>query len=506
MDLGSESPVQLDFLRFAREMATQHLSAVPEERFDIDWGTYAKGANRPKAYLEKIRSSVEELSRVKVEAACFIKDECYAEIKYPRTIAALPFETMAIMSPVTKVLETELFVHSKLAKYFVKKIPVCNRPAKIEELFGEDAVVLGDFSSFECHHRGVFAKAVKFVFFRLLGDNGSHKIREAFSSYLTGHNSLKFKKTGIKATIQETLMSGAPWTSFANATLCFLIVSYLRLRDKFPDDSPKILASRIASFKGLVEGDDSITAGRAYNVGLIAGLQVKLKSEVHAHCGTASFCGIIKPPRIDAVLTDPVKVVCNFFHLPKVMIGVGEKKQRSYLRSKALSYYYQYRTCPVVAHLCEAVLKRTAGVHVINSHLTYHREEVLKEALSKGDKFWKREPEVCAQSRHMVAELFHLQVGEQLQLEEFFRNFGLGKVNQNFQFGPVFDKYVRNGILCLSPRSDPSTSHAPNTREFAHDRGRWIDPSQLASTSTKQASAAFSPTMLTVPNFTAGLQ
>lgn len=497
IDRDATHPTQIDFLRYVRAVATQHLQPISEADFKIDWDTYAAQANRSREYLDKIRASVNDVNFFKHEANCFIKDEQYDTIKYPRSIAALSFEAMATLSPLSKLLEKHFFSYSRLKSFFVKEVPVKDRPSLIESIFGDEQVTLGDFSSFECHHRGVYAQAVKFVMFRLLGNNGTHTLRRTLSEYLTGTNTLRFKQSGVKATIEETLMSGAPWTSFANAILSFSITSYLRLRAKYPDDKPAMLATRLFSdFTGLMEGDDSITLGGAYNTRLVADLQIKLKSEVHENFTRASFIGIIKPRGVEACITDPVKVVCRFFHLPKRLIQLGERKQKSYFRGKALSYYYQYSTCPVIAHLCEAVLKLTKSHQPLKGSLSYHREAALNEALATGDQFYRKAPDVHLQSRLLVEELYGLNLREQSILEQFFINYGNGQVNKLFKFPAVFDEYVRNGIMSLVGDSTHTNFYHPSLAPWVKtNQGVWSDSS---------GNVCPHPHVATLPNHTPG--
>lgn len=456
------------FLAYTRAVTKLYIPTCTRDELDYSWSTFVRDNNRSASYLDKLADQLRKDTVGDFSANIFIKGESYGEFKYPRIICALSDATKALFGPITRRVEKCFFdkTRSPLGKFFVKKIPVIDRPAHLECLFGEQSVTVGDFSSFECHHRGPFARALKFAFFKLLGDSLPRNIRYLLSQLLNGHNTLQSKTTGVEACIEDTLMSGAPWTSFMNAMLSMFLLTYARLRQVHPDASSGELAKHVLDVQALFEGDDSIMLGGAYDSAIINRLGIKLKSKTFAHCGLAEFCGILKPQGVEAVLTDPIKVVVKFFELPQQLMNARDSTQGSYFRAKALSYLYQYRTCPVVAHLATAVLQRTRNYSSESKLLSYRRNEVFEEAKSRSFKFMRFEDiRIEQQSRVLVEDRFGLSVSSQLAMEQQFRDYAQGP-GTVFDLPPAFDEFVANSLEFVSPEPTRAlrewTSNLPN--------------------------------------------
>jgi len=417
--------VQSDYEKFAIALFDKYLH--PPGSPDYSFSTYLKQNNRSIFYVLGLLELVKNSPDIKeLFAWAFLKEEPYATKKFPRTINALSNEIKAVFGPIFRQLDETLFTEGKLSKFFVKKVPVKDRARHIEEVLGTGRVTLADFSSFECCHRGAFARVVFHAFRRLLGDSISQEHLHVLEQLFVGKKYLNFKTMGVEAYVDGTLMSGAPWTSSANAVLNLSILSYLRLRKAHPGVAPELLCEHIDEFVGLIEGDDSITRGGAYCADLLEGLGIPCKVSECADYSRASFCGIVRPLGVEATITDPVKVVCNFFWLPEAMMKCGLSKQMSYLRAKALSYYYQYDTCPVVAWLAYSVLTKTRSYQPDGAHhLSYARNEALREARGAG-KFYLRPPVIRPESRELVADLFGITEDEQLVMERTFRDWLIG--------------------------------------------------------------------------------
>lgn len=439
-----------DFRRYAAAVIDEFFPTMTEDEADLSYSSFLKNSNRSREYIEKLHAAVKEEAVIdELFAFAFIKEEAYAEDKFARVICALSDNIKVLFGPIFRAIDKTLFSRGVQSKFFVKNVPVKERPGFIEQELGTGPVVVGDFSSFECCHAGVFSQAVKRAFFKILGQGRLPTGAQDVLAYLlSGQRYVRFKAQGIKGFVQETLMSGAPWTSSANAILNLLVCSFMRLRELHPSLSSKLLAKKFPEFKGLFEGDDSIVCGGPYDIGLVVGLGLPLTSQAFENYSRASFCGIVRPLSVNACLCDPIKVVCNFFVLPSSMINSKKQKQDAYLRAKALSYFYQYDTCPVVAHLAKAVLDRTTGVTISNVQLSYNRQAVLKEAMESGGKFWHNQPNVHPESRVLVEELFGLSTEVQLYLEDCYSRWGKGESVQ-VVYGHEFDRFIANGLRQL---------------------------------------------------------
>lgn len=306
-----------------------------------------------------------------------------------------------------------------MSSLYVKNVPVRDRPKHLHNLFGDECVVIGDFSSFECHMRGEFAKVVNYTINHLLGPRCDPNFRKMLNAHMLTFNETYYRSTRFRAQTPQTLMSGAVWTSLGNAILSSFLILYLRLRDKYPEMHYRELVKRWSSVKMCAEGDDTISLGGAYNTQLISQLGLKLKSKVLPWYGAGDFCGITKTRDVDDVMTDPVKVLCNFFLMDVQQSQMKPTKCDGLMRAKALSYYYQYSKCPVVGELAWCVLKRTAGRQVCTKNLSYHRDLVLREALSAG-KFYKIPPVVDPRSRENFYNLYGVSPAMQIKMEMSF--------------------------------------------------------------------------------------
>lgn len=411
--------------------------------------------NRSRAEMVRLNEMAKEAANISPEmmwAHSFIKRESYeldehGLTKFPRTINAYQDLTKALYGPTFKAVE-KLFFSSACpySKHFVKKVPVRDRGTYIEEMFGDAPVVLADFSSFECAHRGTFAKIVCHCVNKMIGEIDAD-LRSMINRHMLGQNISLFKGLGIKVCVDQTLMSGAVWTSLNNCILCHLLVSYMRLKARHPNTPGSKLMSYFSEFTGVTEGDDSLTQGDAYDPELIEGLGIKLTSEVHRNCTTASFCGILKPAGVNASITDPIKVISNFFVLEGNFTEASKRTRMGLLRAKALSYYWQYSTCPVVAHFAFAVLKRTRSYEPDIRSLYFNRLQAFTESLA--DKaFYHKAPEIDGTTRSLFSELYGLDILQQQELEASMIAWGNG-CDKPITLPPQFRQYEEwTALMC----------------------------------------------------------
>jgi hypothetical protein len=426
--------VQSDFRSFARWLVRKLVPVASADQ-DMTFDSWAKVCNRSAAEIQefrKLRETVVYSDKVFTEMS-FIKAESYEEEKFPRMIQGLNPLLKAFLSPVFAVVDDTLFS----LKWFVKKIPVKERPGVLEELFGNDPVNSTDFSSFECHHRGLFAKLGLFWMNRILQNRVPPELKQTVARLVVGINEMT--TSHLTATVRHTLMSGMLWTSSMNGFLNLAIMSYLVLRTANPNLSPERLAGRMDDFVGRVEGDDGICKGNI-DPALIEGLGIKLKLAQFPHASKAAFCGIVKPPRADVVFTDPVKAMCNFFVLDGKYAESGEKTQKRLLRAKALSYYYMHRNCPIVGPLSKAVLDRTRSFTVTASDYDTYKRQVYAEMMASG-KFWQLQPQITAQIRVEFEELYKMPISYQLLFEDCCVKWGRGE-NPVFPQHPLCDKFL----------------------------------------------------------------
>lgn len=286
-------------------------------------------------------------------------------------------------------------------------------------------------------------------------------------------------------------MSGSADTSASNCVLNFLLTAYLVLRTRYPHASSKTLARSVHQLHGLFEGDDGVigVAGidRSRLSTIVGGLGIKLKFAFHADFSTAAFCGILQPRECEGtILTDPKKILCNFFVIPPRFMNAKKSKQDILLRAKALSYLYQYPDCPVVSRLAHTVLSKTKSVTVVGDELDHHRSFILKEALEsiKTSKqlqkppFWAVVKPITYESRRMCEDLFDCPVEWQLETEAALDAWARGD-SASFPIPccAALERYAINGVRQLQGPATAlwNSTSLPDPRADAR-RWQWFHP------------------------------
>jgi hypothetical protein len=465
---------RLDFNLYLKEVFDLYLTPLMQEEVDVDG--WVSGNNHGAAYATRLLSTVTPVLKHKdMQANAFVKDESYPvdgvvnpTIKHIRTINAYTDPTKAMYGPFFRKIEKAFFT-SKLSRFFVKMIPVAERPGHLQRLFGCRQVTLADFSSFESHMRREFADGICHGILRIGGDFLPPAIQRCVREHMLGTNLSVFKSTGVRVQVDQTLMSGAVWTSLGNCMLSFGLVTYLRLRAKYPLMSAKELAGHVFEVDAVFEGDDSLSAGGAYDDQLVTQLGLILKSKVLEDFGKGDFCGISKPLNRDVLFTDAVKVVCNLFVLPKAYMNSRSTKQAGLLRAKALSLYWLYNRCPIVSHLCFAVLRRTRSIRPDGRTLTYHQNECL--AQSSGKYYLVPPATLDDVTRQQYADAYGISPPEQIALEEALRRWGEGD-GSLIKLPAAFDPYVAWGYSHVA--ADPNLPYPPLARDRVHDMSQLI--------------------------------
>lgn len=359
---------------------------------------------------DEIVKSQDFLDLLLIFCDAFIKGENYDKVKFARTINAYPDSLKRIFGPLFEAIDEATFRDSR----FVKKMTMQQRVQKLTELFGDSSVMETDFSSFESHMRGVYAEAVFHWFEHMASGVASPDVIALVKGAMQGVNVCRYK--WVEMQVDETLMSGASWTSSGNGVLNLLIMSYLVSRTKYPTLGAVERArwSR-ENFVGVVEGDDGLCVDVGVSKELIDGMGLDLKFETHPHFGLASFCGCVTDPVTSTVVTDPIRFVRRFFYIDGSLYGARKSKQMAALRMKALSYKYQYANAPIVGPVVDQVLRLTRSV----DHRSAHAEERVRMQAERAVelKLWQTPACVQPESREHVQEVFGISVEHQLALE-----------------------------------------------------------------------------------------
>jgi len=333
----------------------------------------------------------------------FLKDENYPEYKYPRGINSRVDEFKVATGPIFKLIEKELFS----LDWFIKKIPVSERPAYIRKRLGHGLKFLAtDYSSFEACFVKKLMMACEFVLYEYMtrhlpgGDDWLVLIREVIAGTNTLHN--KYFKTFVEATRMSGEMNTSLGNSFSN--LMFML----------------FLAKKIGSHSvtGVVEGDDGLFAmcGRFPTAEEFTQLGLVIKIDEHDDVSTASFCGLIFDTEDMINVTDPIKVLETFGWTTRQYARSNSKRLRELLKCKALSLIYQYNGSPIITALACYALRMTKNVRAKPGQCGVWEREELRNALS----FRGAIRAVPDRTRILVEAKFGISIEHQKTLESYF--------------------------------------------------------------------------------------
>jgi len=189
---------------------------------DVSFETWINGTNYNSAIREKFRRINTEfecgycLKKGDCACKCFLKMESYPAFKNPRGIFSRSDRFKCRVGPYFKLIEKELMKMD----YFIKKIPVSERPAYLKERFGHIEGVIGrdseelmrvlgtDYTAYESSFRSEFMEMCEMKLYRylvqLLPD--AKEFISLIEGKLLGTNVCYFKK--FRAMIDASRMSG----------------------------------------------------------------------------------------------------------------------------------------------------------------------------------------------------------------------------------------------------------------------------------------------------------
>jgi hypothetical protein len=398
-----------DFERYAREFIVKAFKPVTSGDIPT-FDEWLEDSGYPGPRREELRHVRDEMTKIG-EKDCvnksFIKWESYMELKQPRAINSYTDEIKVYLGRFVKAVDKATFRN----RWFVKGDDPKYRPNKLMDMFGLNPVFCTDFSSFEAHHSGVYARVVRFWMMHMLRCSSIDRhVKSLVSRLMLGQNTCKFGT--ITAKVDQRLMSGALWTSSSNGVLNLLIMSYIYAKSMGGDVETGL------KFKGLFEGDDGIFESFNADRSLIEEMGLKLDFDRHENFSTASFCGVCCVPGKNVNTTDPKKVLRNFFVLPKQYNGAKDSTKWMLLRAKALSYKYLYNDCPIVGPLVDRVcdLTRSYNVSSQRAELDWYKRQVFDRACES--KVWLQRPQILEETRDVVSKSFGIDRYTQIQIED----------------------------------------------------------------------------------------
>lgn len=238
-----------------------------------------------------------------------------------------------------------------------------------------------------------------------------HQLFDNLLEYLASRNHCEFKDFYFD--IDATRMSGEMCTSLGNGftnLMLMLYALYLKGID-------------IDTVDGCVEGDDGLFVwdGPTVTKEEFREMGFELKLEYHDDLSTASFCGLIFDPEEQINITDPVWAISEFGWVGRRYIKSKSSKLKQLLRSKALSFAYQYPGCPVISSLAKYGLRVTEGFRALFSQdqSQFHRERMEME-MEKWDGKGIPDIEPGINTRLLMEKQYGISIETQLAWEKYF--------------------------------------------------------------------------------------
>lgn len=372
----------------------------------------------------------------------FTKDEPYVEPKHFRAIWARVDDFKAVFGPVSKGIEKEVFA----LKYFIKKIPIKDRPKYITDMMKRDGYkyYTTDFSQYESHFTRELMLDCEFVLYEHMLANVEHKakIMKMMKNTLTGINSCENRFFNVKCKARR--MSGEMNTSLGNgfSNLMFLLFAKYEYPIEMTDP--------------VVEGDDGL-------VGILGQLPpehflqlgLTVKMEVHDDLSTASFCGLVFDPEEQIIVTEPLYVLASTPWLQRKYNYATVSKLRGLLKSKALSICWQYYGCPIVYKYGLRLLALLADEEFVKPPYSYWEEFRFENAMKFYSEFGFPMvlPGPC--TRRLMESKFGISAEAQLMIEKELDDMTLTQFNGPTAeslmpdvWGTMKDLYVRKYQQC----------------------------------------------------------
>lgn len=411
-----------EFGLFVKEWIKANLTPLSPD-VDVSFETWLEEINHPRWRKEELRKTWDAQDRIldmdyDLDCESFGKKETYPEYKPLRWINARRDAFKCYAGPWIRAIEKEVF---KL-KWFIKKIPVADRPKYIQErLFRLGAKYFStDFTTFEAIFTKELMENCEFQLYDYMLQNvpGGPDFCEVLKRALGGINKVTSKWFTIF--VEAIRMSGEMSTSLGNGFTNLMLMLFLFSK------------AGCADVDAVVEGDDGlgVFAGNPPTAEMYAQLGCKIKIEIHEKLETASFCGIVYHPSDMINLVDFRETLVGFGWASDRYCRSKLKIRKMLLRCKALSLAYQYPGCPVLTALARYSLRVTRDVrHYLNAFLQkqgsygfslWEREQVLeaiKNLPSDENEIQWREPGI--NTRILAETLYGVSIKDQLAMENY---------------------------------------------------------------------------------------
>lgn len=407
---------------FVRNFLITHVAPLPEDA-DIGFEKWLENAPytiERKLELRRVFEDHPVLTRRDYRCKSFAKLECYDEYKHVRLINSRSDAFKVHTGPFFSAVEHSIFDPSTfIGRYFIKRIPVADRPAWLEERLGHDGSLYtaSDFSAFESLIEPDIFRAVEFQLYahmaKRLGARGA--VLTHITRALAGTNRCNFADIRVK--VDGCRMSGDMCTSLGNGFTNLMLWLFLCHEKHLVAD-------------GVVEGDDGIFRVVDHNgspacvtAADFASLGFRAKLVSSQNLGQAGFCKLYYSDVAKENIVDPGSTIAGLGWTHSSLMHCAPDKLDMLLRAKADSLLSMYPRCPIVT-ACGLMVRRCLGdgerrYEGVGGRQSWW-ERYLAENCSVDDGRISRG--VPEESRTVMYEIFGITPNYQRAVERYFNS------------------------------------------------------------------------------------
>jgi hypothetical protein len=404
------------------ELKSCKISSSDDYSFE-SWIAITPYTETRRAELTRVHNERDTLETRDYFLKCFVKDESYQEFKYPRGIYSRADRFKTKFGPIMKIIGDRMFALA----YFIKKIPVADRPAHIKELYSDPLlkIATNDFTAFEATFV-VDNMEIELDFLSFcLEDLPCHDdMMSDLKKIKQGMNKMMFKHFIIMLLAKR--YSGEMDTSLSNSVFNLILIMFLlhKSGENYKNLIPKI------------EGDDSIIPYYGtLDTTIVKRLGANAKFEFFDEISHASFCGLVFDVDCLDIITNIIPAYLDFGWTTREYANSNTNSKKTLLRCKALSMLHTFPGCPVLHSLACMALRLTNDVDIrrqkmmkhyrknhVDSHHVHKFELIMDLSQDKARLKEMINRKINMKTRLLVEKLYKITVEQQIEMEKYLKN------------------------------------------------------------------------------------
>ncbi len=410
--------ISVDFAEFNLADFKVHFVPLALDQF-LTFEEWLADTNYPEWRKEELRKVRDNLPAIELtdlialwwrEVGCFMKDETYVDYKYPRPIHAAVDQIKVVLGPIFRSIEKVVFQNGD----FIKKIPLSERPAYIEERLHVEGVrpFAADANSWEARQTVGLMSASEMQLYEYMMQNlpATQSLLFKRAATIVGKNLIRNRFFSLQ--VYAKRMSGEMNTSLGNGVNMRQICRYICFKK----------GSTVV--RGVFEGDDSLVVcdGPLPVKEDFERLNVAIDLQFFDDVNEASFCGMVYDKNDLCNIPDPRECLASFGWTTRDYLCASRQKLDMLLVAKAYSYLSAYSGCPVLQPLALAVLatvshSREEIYDFVAQHMVinmYERQLILDALRSS-----PTPRPIGTGSRYLMEKKYGMTVLQQYEIEAF---------------------------------------------------------------------------------------